>query len=153
MGDVGLRLCDLRAHPRAGRQRNLKGHADLFVVLLELGEECGVVVELGQQGVLRYQVHARQPLRFHAAHFQFLGGDLRFQPAQVLIGVERGLRGLLLRFRQRRRGPLFGHGVDAVLGGEAQCHGESGFRVGDVVVQQFGGLARVRQVGGGYLLG
>ena len=148
VGNLDLRLRHLRAHARAAQQRQLERNAQLHVVALEFLEEIGVVVEFGEHAVLRHQIDLRPPRGVRAAHFQTLGDDLRFELPQFLAGFERCLDGLLLGWRQGRRAALLRHRPHALLGGEADGHGQRRLGRGLVGLQALGGLARARQIQG-----
>ncbi len=80
---------------------------------LELPEKLVVVVEAGEDAVLRHQAQRRQPGRLFSPHPVALRRQSRFQAPDLGARFESGRDGLLGRLGQRRRPRLFGR-TDAV---------------------------------------
>ena len=151
MGQFGLRLRHLRAHARA-EQRQLKRDADFAVIALEVVEELGIVIELGQHAVLRHQVDAGEAGGVGGAHLQSLGDDLRFDLPDLLAGFERGTNGGIFGFGKLRRLAVFAGGTHAVFGRVAEGHRQGAFRVSLIALQLLDGLAETRRRQRGLLL-
>ena len=146
MRDIRLRLRHLRLHARTAEYGDLERQADLPVVALKLTEVVFVVIVFGEEAILRHQIDARQSRRVLAALLQSLGSDLRLQFAQFLVGLQRRLHGILLRFRQRGGGPLLCYGTHAVVRREAGRDGQGSLRIGLISFERVGQLPRLRQL-------